>query len=81
MVTGIAGFISLGIKEGSGFTPSTSTLAALLFELLPFLSLGLVLATLFVTFRAINLDRWFAKTAEAALPNTDDQNGPVSNER
>ena len=75
VVSGVAGFIVLGFKEIYGFSVTQGTLAALLLELLPFISLASVLATLFVTFRAINLERWFAKSADIALPNNDPDMG------
>ena len=67
IVSGVVGFIVLGFKESYGFTVTIGTLAALLLELLPFISLAAVLATLFVTYHAIYLDRWFSKTADVAL--------------
>ncbi|PKB79882.1 MAG: hypothetical protein BZY88_10860 [SAR202 cluster bacterium Io17-Chloro-G9] len=68
IVSGVAGFIVLGFQESYGFNVTSGTLASILLELLPFLSLAAVLATLSVTYRAIYLSRWFAKAAEVALP-------------
>lgn len=76
VISGIVGFAVLGFKESYEFNLKTGTMAALLVELLPFISLASVLATLAVIYRAISLDRRFAQAADVALASDSDDAEP-----
>ena len=77
ILSGIIGFVVLGFKESYGFSAKPGTMAAISLESLPFISVGALIAVMFITYQAFNLDRWFAKTADVALPTNDlNGNGP-----
>ena len=70
ILSGIAGFVVLWLRQSYGFAEDITpgTLIALSIELTPFAGLAAILATLFVTYRVLSLDRLFSRAADITIP-------------